>query len=217
MFSLKKLILRRPRLVLTFLLALLAYVLLPAHLTASSRALLSWNVGVWSYLVLMGWLMARAKTHKVKAMAMQEDENALVILVLLSLSATISLGAIVIELSGVKAAMPDVRAFKYLLTGVTVLGSWALLAVVFSFHYALLYYTSPEQKRALRFPEDGLAPDFWDFLYFSFTIAVAAQTSDISVTSRSARKTVLAQSVLSFLFNVAIIGFSINIAAGLVG
>ena len=52
---------------------------------------------------------------------------------------------------------------------------------------------------------------------FSFTIAVAAQTSDVIVMSRSMRKVVLAQSVLSFLFNVAILGLSINIAAGLVG
>jgi uncharacterized membrane protein len=35
--------------------------------------------------------------------------------------------------------------------------------------------------------------------------------------SRTMRKTVLAQSLLSFVFNVAILGFSVNIAAGLVG
>jgi len=54
-------------------------------------------------------------------------------------------------------------------------------------------------------------------LYFSYTIAVAAQTSDVSVMSRSMRKIVLAQSILSFFFNLAILGLSINIAASLVG
>ena len=53
-------------------------------------------------------------------------------------------------------------------------------------------------------------------MYFSFTIAVAAQTSDIVIMSHSLRKTVLAQSILSFFFNVAILGLSINIAASLV-
>lgn len=52
---------------------------------------------------------------------------------------------------------------------------------------------------------------------FSMTIAVAAQTSDISVKSGAMRKAVLAQSVMSFLFNAAIVGMSINIAAGMVG
>jgi uncharacterized membrane protein len=47
--------------------------------------------------------------------------------------------------------------------------------------------------------------------------AVAAQTSDVAIMSHSMRKVVLAQSILSFMFNVAIIGLSINIAASLVG
>ena len=105
----------------------------------------------------------------------------------------------------------------YAFTGATIFGSWCLLATVFTFHYARLFYLSPIEQRALRFPDNEENPDYWDFLYFSFTIAVAAQTSDVSAMSRLMRKTVLAQSTLSFLFNVAIIGLSINIAASLVG
>ena len=48
------------------------------------------------------------------------------------------------------------------------------------------------------------------------TIAVAVQTSDVAVTSRSMRKLVLGHSVLAFFFNLLILGLSINIAAGLV-
>ena len=72
--------------------------------------------------------------------------------------------------------------------------------------------------RPLRFPDATAGtPDDRDFLYFSFTIAVAAQTSDVIVTTSRMRKAVLAQSVLGFFFNVAIIGMSINVAAGLIG
>jgi uncharacterized membrane protein len=39
----------------------------------------------------------------------------------------------------------------------------------------------------------------------------------VTVMNREMRKTVLAQSVLSFIFNAAILGLSINIAAGAVG
>ncbi|HEY0269345.1 MAG TPA: DUF1345 domain-containing protein, partial [Methyloradius sp.] len=60
-------------------------------------------------------------------------------------------------------------------------------------------------------------PDYWDFLYLAFTIAAAAQTSDVSVMTSSARKAVTAQSILSFLFNAAVIGLLINIAAGIIG
>ena len=79
------------------------------------------------------------------------------------------------------------------------------------------FYRSSAARRALCFPDKEENLDYWDFLYFSFTIAVAAQTSDVTVMSHSMRKTVLAQSILSFLFNVTIIGLSINIAASLVG
>ena len=213
----KKFFLRRPRLVGTFLFALCSLFFLPQHWSWASRALLSWNVGVWSYLCLMGFLMSRANHHHVKAMALREDRSAVMVLVVLSLSAIISIGAIVLELAGTRELAADLRALKYLFAGATVLGSWALLGVIFCFHYAVLFYQSPERQRALRFPDDEAQPDFWDFLYFSFTIGVAAQTSDVMVISRSARKTVLALSVLSFFFNVAVLGFSINIAAGLVG
>ena len=59
-------------------------------------------------------------------------------------------------------------------------------------------------------------PNYWDFLYFSFTIATAAQTSDVVVRSRSMHKTVLRNPFLSFFFNLSILGLSINIAASLV-
>jgi uncharacterized membrane protein len=79
-----------------------------------------------------------------------------------------------------------------------------------------MYYLSSTNSRPLKFPDDESRPDYWDFLYFSFTIAVALQTADVSIMSRSMRKIVLAQSILSFLFNMVIIGSSINVFASLI-
>jgi uncharacterized membrane protein len=53
-------------------------------------------------------------------------------------------------------------------------------------------------------------------MYFSFTLAVAFQTSDVSVTSSALRRLVLVHSVLSFVFNTAIVALMVNIAAGLI-
>ncbi|MFZ6657162.1 DUF1345 domain-containing protein [Undibacterium sp. TJN19] len=212
----KKFVQRRSRLVITLGLGIFSAFLLPDTTPFVTRALSGWNIGVWAYLILMALLMTRASQQKVRRMAQEEDESAIGVLVLLSLSAIISLMAIIHELSGLSGLPSDERIVKYLFAASTVLGSWTLLAVIFCFHYALLFYNAPEDKRALAFPDGEELPDFWDFLYFSFTIAVAAQTSDVTVMSRSARKTVLAQSVLSFFFNIAVLGFSINIAASLV-
>lgn len=182
-----------------------------------SRLLTGWDVIVWLYLVQMAWLMVTADRARVREIAEREDNNAVVVLVILSIAAALSLVAIVLELSAVKGGSESQKLARSVFTGVTVLGSWLLVATTYTVHYARLFYMSPIKQRALKFPDDELHPTYWDFLYFSFTISVAAQTSDVLVMSASMRKVVLAQSVLSFLFNAAIIGLSINIAAGLVG
>lgn len=182
-----------------------------------SRFLLGWNVAVWFYLLLMTWLMMKATSEKVSQLAEQEDNADLAIVVIMSIAATASLVAIVLELATHRELTPTHKLIHYAVTAATVLGSWFFIATIFTFHYAKMYYRSPAHHRALHFPDANLAPNYWDFLYFSFTIAVAAQTSDVALASRAIRKTALAQSVLSFWFNMAILGLSINIAAGLVG
>jgi len=207
----------RPRLFGAFAFAALLTLLLPQGWTLLSRVLFGWNVATWSYLVLMFWLMAHATVEKIAGLAEQEDNADVAIVAIMSVAAMASLAAIVLELGAMKDLTPAHKLWHYLITVATVLGSWFFIATIFTFHYAKLYYRSPTSQRALRFPDVHLQPTYWDFLYFSFTIAVAAQTSDVSLTSRVIRKTALVQSVLSFWFNMAVLGLSINIAAGIVG
>ncbi|MDO8703277.1 MAG: DUF1345 domain-containing protein [Undibacterium sp.] len=215
--AVKNFVRSRPRLSIAFLLGILVFLALPVDMSMVTRALFGWNVTVWFYLALVVWLMSGASHESVRKIAQEEDESALAVLVILSVSCAVSLLAIIYELASMQGVSMNSRFLKYLFTGLTVIGSWCLLGIVFTFHYALLYYNSSRQQRALRFPDDDVTPNYWDFLYFSFTIAVALQTSDIVIMSRQMRKTVLAHSILSFFFNAAILGFSINIAASLVG
>jgi uncharacterized membrane protein len=213
----RHLIRARPRLSFAVASGFVAAYLLPTHVGAVARGLISWNVTTWTYLLLVGWLMTRSDHHRVRYVALQEDQTALAVLAIMSLGALASVVAIVFELASVGKLPFSQRLFHYLLTGFTVVGSWCMVATIFTFHYAVLFYKSPCDARALGFPDREPEPDYWDFLYFSFTIAVAAQTSDIAVLSRTARKAVLAQSVLAFFFNAAILGLSVNIAASAVG
>lgn len=217
MHAIHQIVRTRPRLIIAIVAGIGIGLLVPAQFDPLTRVLIGWNVTVWSYLCLMGWLMMRASHTKVRMIAEQEDRSAIVILAIMSVAALVSLAAIILELSSVKGLIFSSRLAHYAFTGTTVLGSWCLVATLFTFHYARIYYRSPIERRALHFPNNEENLDYWDFLYFSFTIAVAAQTSDVSVMTRSMRKTVLAQSVLSFLFNAAILGLTINIAASLVG
>jgi uncharacterized membrane protein len=217
MLMIHQIVRARPRLIISIIAGIGIGLVIPSQWNPVGRILIGWNVTVWSYLSLMGWLMMRASHAKVRMIAEQEDKSAVVILAIMSVAAIVSLAAIVLELSTVKELTLSGRMVHYVFTGVTVFGSWCLVAILFTFHYARLFYRSPSERRSLRFPDNEENLDYWDFLYFSFTIAVAAQTSDVTVMTHSMRKTVLAQSILSFLFNVAILGLTINIAASLVG
>ena len=187
-----------------------------------TRALLGWNVGVWLYLVLIVWLMLHADHARLRRVATAHAEGALTVLAVVTVSAIVSLGATVFELSAAKAESARYALPHLLFALSTVAGSWLLVPTMFALNYASLYYRGT-QGTGLLFPSDvfpsdvpDFKPDYSDFLYFSFTIAVASQTADVAVSTRAMRRLVLLQSVLSFVFNTTILAFTINIAASLI-
>jgi uncharacterized membrane protein len=194
----------------------LAALALGGQASAVTRALLGWNAGAWLYLALVAWFMAHADHNRMRRTAQAHAEGALTVLSVVIVAAVVSLGAIVVELSAAKA--PGARyALPHLLFALTtVAGSWLLLPTMFALNYASLYYHAAPEG-GLQFPsnEPNYKPDYGDFLYFSFTIAVASQTADVSISTRAMRRIVLLQSVLSFAFNTTILAFTVNIAASL--
>ena len=193
-----------------------AGVLVPASLQAVTRGLVGWNVAVWLYLVLVGAMMLRADHERLKRVAMAQAEGAAVVLGVVVLSAVASLVGIVAELSAAKLPGAAHALPHALFALLTVAGAWVLLPTMFALTYASRYYGSPH-GHGLRFPDTdtGFNPGYGDFLYVAFTIAVAAQTSDVSISTPAMRRLVLLQSVLAFAFNTAILAFTINIAASM--
>jgi uncharacterized membrane protein len=202
------------RLIVALLLGLLVVAFLPKHLRWVTIALLGWNTSIWSYIIITIWMMMRTDHAKIARIASQEDERGIIVLILLSIAALASLAAIVLELSDAKT-LNAMHFLHYLFTFSTIFGSWCFVNTMFTVHYAHMYYRISAKPRPLIFPGED-SPDYWDFLYFSFTVAVAAQTSDVTIANRNMRKAVLFQSILSFIFNAAIIGLCINIAASLI-
>lgn len=190
--------------------------LIPNAPTLVTRCLLGWNVGVWLYLALVGWMMIRSDHGRLKKIAIAQAEGAKTVLVVVALAALFSLGAVVVELSAAKGS--DARhALPHIVLALsTVVGSWLLLPFLFALNYASSYHADSAGS-GLGFPtvEKEFEPSYGDFLYFSFTIAVASQTSDVTVTTRPMRRLALLQSVLSFVFNTMILAFTINMAASL--
>ena len=206
----------RPRLLIAVAVGCAVAVASDVQLVA--RLLVGWNAAVWLYLILIFWMMSRADHHHLRRVALSHAEGAAVVLGLVTAAAIVSVAAIIIELSGAKGSGTRYALTHVLFALVTVAGSWLLLPTLFALSYASLFYRSSHRAgNGLKFPGDDEAtpPDYWDFMYFSFTIAVASQTADVSITTRSMRKLVLLQAVLSFAFNTTILALTINIAASL--
>jgi uncharacterized membrane protein len=205
-----------PRLVLSVLAGSATALLVPHVDDPVTRGLVGWNIGVWLYLLLISLMMWRADRGHLQRVAVRQAEGAVAVLTIVVVGAIVSLGAIVLELAAAKQGGGAPRLGHLLLVLVTVAGSWLLVPTMFGLNYASLYYGRTPGK-GLRFPadEEAFEPDYADFLYYSFTIAVAAQTADVSVSTREMRRLTLLQSVLAFVFNTTVLAFSINIAASL--
>lgn len=207
----------RPRMVIALAIGIIAAFVVPWQMRPMVRVLAAWDVAIWVYLVLIWIHMAQADERSVREFAIRDDENAGVVLFVICLATVASIAAIVLELASAKNLGAASTLGHYAVTGLTLFGAWFLIPTIFTLHYARLYYGSDPEQTALLFPDEGLQPNYWDFLYFSFTIAVASQTSDVVLRSRTIRRATLAQSILSFYFNVAVLGLCVNIAAGLLG
>jgi uncharacterized membrane protein len=214
---LKDLFRYHPRLWLAVFVGIAVFFCLPREWSVLNRVLVCWNCGALLFLVTVFFWMIRLSADQICKKYIEEDESGPFILVVVVLAAMLSLVAIIDPLATLKQVSGTERVAHIALAAATLVNSWFLVPLLFTTHYADRFYSVTKDKdRPLRFPETT-EPVFWDFAYFSFTIAAACQTSDISTTNAGIRRIVLAHTLISFLFNAAILGFAINVTAGLIG
>jgi uncharacterized membrane protein len=206
---------RHPRLLLGMIAGLGIFTFAPPEWSLLARVLMGWNGGTLLFLVLVYIWMFGLDSKGIHARYQEGDPTAPVILLVVTVAALASIAAIVALLATVKHFPAAQRTLHVALAAATIVDSWILVATMFTIHYANLFYRSVDDP-PLRFPETA-RPIFWDFIYFSFTIAAACQTSDVLTTQASIRRVVAAQTLVAFLFNLSILGFAVNVSAGLLG
>src|SRR5262249_26046948 len=103
------------------------------------------------------------------------------------------------------------RPSQVVLAAATILLSWAFIHTIFALHYAHEFYDENDGG-GLAFPGKD-APDYWDFVYFSFVIGMTSQVSDVGITDKRIRRTAAAHGIVSFIFNAALLALTVNIAA----
>jgi uncharacterized membrane protein len=208
----------RPRLVLAAAVGLCVILFWPDPASARlvTRCLLGWNAGVWFYLTMAGFMMARSSPATMLHRAQEQDEGASAILMLVTVATLASLGAIVAELSVAKNYASLDRVAHIGLAVLTILASWAFMQVMFALHYAHDFYAQQGKglSGGLQFPGTD-QPNYADFVYFAVVIGTSGQTADVAFSNTAMRKVGTVHCALAFFFNTSLIALTINVASSL--
>jgi uncharacterized membrane protein len=210
-----KLFSRHPRIWVALAAGTAAFLLFPTSWSFVTRLLLSWDLAVTAFLAAIYLWTRNLTAEQIRSHCSEEDPSGRIILVTVTTAALLSLVATVDLVATLRHVENGERFWHLSLAAVTLIDSWLLLPTMFTMHYADMFYNARAADRPLAFPQTDM-PLFWDFAYFSFTIAAACQTADVLTTRLSIRKVVIAHELISFAFNAFVLGFAINVTAGLI-
>jgi uncharacterized membrane protein len=187
------------------------------------RLLLSYDLGVSTFLGILLFRLAIATPEDTFRIAQNaEPSNALTLFLatLFSLTSLIAVGFMVDHSQLLPKLLANLQVGLCL---IAIFLSWVMVHTFFALHYAHIYYdeiSEPEQEqllyvKGLEFPNKSLV-DYWDFMYYSFTIAMCYQTSDVSISSVRMRRSTLIHAILSFLYVSVIIGLVVNLISNVI-
>jgi len=211
--------LRRPRLATGVASGLLIYGLLflVAGIPGRLRFVLSWDAGVLVATFLLSGLRS-TMPDALKRIAAQQDAGKWTVLFLTLVAATASLVCIAGEVPVIKSAAEFEKIWRIGLIVATIILSWSFIHVIFALHYAHDYYSSDDggaTTEGLSFPGNA-APTYMDFVYFSFTIGMTFQVSDVQITDPAMRALALTHGIISFFYSTGILALTINLVAGVI-
>lgn len=208
------------RFLITLVVVIVVY-LITGNLYPELRFLLAYDLGILVYLGILAIRMFKATAEDTFHLSRQQEPKNITMLLLVLLFSTMGLIGLGLLLDHSKTWNPFLTNLHLGLSLVAIFLSWILVHTVFAIYYANLYYDeisdddSLVYQKGLNFPNQELA-DYWDFMYYSFTIAMCYQTSDVSIESTAMRRMTLFHSILSFMLVAVVIGLVVNVTSNLI-
>ena len=180
--------------------------------------LLGWILAAGSYLVLQSIVLVGADGPLTRERATRDEPDRRAMSVLTIFVAILGTGIVGQLLTAVgKHPLGNSRLLVQL-SVLAVLLAWFLLQTAFGVHYARLFYEAQDiygrpfkegRRSGFRIPGTE-NPDYRDFLYISFTVALTYSMSDVDVENPVIRHTVLIHSLVSFFFYAVVGGGALN-------
>lgn len=171
----------------------------------------AFDVGALVFLISIFPLLGKGEAADMRHAAAANDANRAGLLALTGVTTLAILIAVAKELHG----KSDTLGIGLVIA--TLVLAWLFSNTIYALHYAHLYYSDSDgdgiDAGGLEFPKTD-EPDYWDFIYFSFTLGMTFQTSDVNISSSRIRRIVTGQSLASFVFNIGVLAFTINVLGG---
>ena len=182
------------------------------------RAIIGWDVAGLALIVLMWSIILRADSAETKRRAGSDDPGRHAVFGIALGASMFSFFAAAFVLRQVKNVPETMRSTWTALTLGAIVLAWVLAHTVYTLRYAHLYYSRRHAHGAtgehcMKFPGEEAPADI-DFAYFSFTLGMCFQVSDVTVMSTKARRAVLLHAMLSFVYNTAILALALNLVFG---
>lgn len=171
------------------------------------RAMVGWDAMALTLLCVCWSILYRSDAESTELRAGDEDPGGFAVFVIAVLSSLVSLFAATLVLRLMRGQRCE--SFWVVLALVSVALSWLVTHTAYTLRYAHLYYTGGENG-GLLFPGTERPCDL-DFAYYSFTLGMCFQVSDVQVTARDIRRTTLGHALVSFVFNTMIVALSLNV------
>lgn len=186
----------------------LSFFFVPNQWQIVTKLLITLNIAFVLEIFTTINLLRPAGSERFMRLVRNIDPGIIWIFIYAALVATTCLAGITIFLGSedMKGTDADIyiKFLSIVFVVVTILVSWFFLQLTFAVHYANQFVSSADKAATPNLDfSGGDKPDISDFLYFSITIGIAMQTSDVAIRSRRMRRSVLAHAVFSFFLTSA--------------
>jgi uncharacterized membrane protein len=187
-----------------------------AGLPTETRVIASFVLFAATFVVLVYVLMSTATPEQCAYLSQMRLPGTPSVLVVVVAASALSVGAIGAMLHSQADKVRWLRSVHLIGSLAALFLTWIMVQILFGFEYMRLYYrdwrggSEPPPNTHLAFPDRAM-PDLWDFMYYSFTIAMCYQTSDVTISGVPTRRLTLVHAIYSFLFVAIIIGFVVNV------
>ena len=180
--------------------------------------IIAFDFAAFAYLALFVTLMNVATEQHAADWSSRAEPSGVLMLagvIILSIVSIVAVGAL-------HQPAADSPKIVYLVASLAAIClAWLVVHVRFGLFYMTMYYDDTIVDNVVAYDE-GMempgrkTPDYWDFMYYSFTIAMCYQTSDVTIRGTKVRRVTLMHAIFSFIYVVAIIGLVVNVVGNVI-